>query len=59
MANRENIANGIDRAMAELAKLRAAIKKGKRQEIEQLLEAARRKRAALVKYKIRKKELPS
>jgi prephenate dehydrogenase len=59
LANRENIADGIDRAIAELARLRMAIKKGKRQQIEQLLEAARRKRAALVKYKIRKKELPS
>jgi len=59
LANRENIAEGIDRAIAELAKLRAAIRKGKRQQIEQLLEAACKKRATLVKYKIRKKELPS
>jgi prephenate dehydrogenase len=59
LANRANIAAGIDRAIAELAKLRAAIKGGKREQIEQLLEAARRKRATLVKYKIRKKELPS
>jgi prephenate dehydrogenase len=59
LANRANIADGIDRAIAELAKLRAAIKGGKREQIEQLLEAARRKRATLVKYKIRKKELPS
>ncbi len=59
LANRENIVAGMDRAIAELSKLRAAIKGGKREQIEQLLEAARRKRAALVKYKIRKKELPS
>jgi prephenate dehydrogenase len=59
LANRENIADGIDRAIVELAKLRAAIRNGKREQIEQLLEAARRKRATLVKYKIRKKELPS
>jgi prephenate dehydrogenase len=59
LANRDNIAAGIDRAMAELSRLRAAIKGGKRRQIEQLLEAARRKRATLVKYKIRKKELPS
>ena len=59
LANRENIADGIDRAIAELSKLRAAIRSGKRRQIEQLLEAARRKRATLVKYKIRKKELPS
>jgi prephenate dehydrogenase len=59
LANRDNIAAGIDRAMAELSRLRAAIKGGQRREIEQLLEAACRKRATLVKYKIRKKELPS
>jgi prephenate dehydrogenase len=59
LANRANIADGIDRAIAELSRLRAAIKSGKRRQIEQLLEAARRKRATLVKYKIRKKELPS
>jgi prephenate dehydrogenase len=59
LANRENIADGIDRAIVELSRLRTAIKSGKREQIEQLLEAARRKRATLVKYKIRKKELPS
>ena len=59
LANRRNIAAGLGRAIGELAKLRAAIAKGKREQIEQLLEAARRKRAKLVKYKIRKKELPS
>ncbi len=59
LANRENLTTGIDRAIAELSRLRAAIKGGRRRQIEQLLEAARRKRATLVKYKIRKKELPS
>ena len=39
--------------------LRAAIGTGRREQIEQLLEEACRKRATLVKYKIRKKELPS
>ncbi|MGE5297331.1 MAG: prephenate dehydrogenase [Solirubrobacterales bacterium] len=57
LANRENIAAGLDRAIAELSKLRAAIQEGKRDRITELLETARRKRAALVKYKIRKKEL--
>jgi len=59
LANRENIANGIDRAIVELSRLRAAIAQGRREQIEQLLETARRKRAKLVQYKIRKKELPS
>jgi len=57
LANRQNIAEGIDRAVAELQKLQAAIRDGKRKEIEQLLEGARKKRATLVAYKIRKKEL--
>jgi len=57
LANRENIADGIDRAMSELSKLQQAIRDGHRDAITELLEAARSKRAALVKYKIRKKEL--
>lgn len=57
MANGENIANGIDQVVAELQKLQAAIRGSARQEIERLLEAAQKKRAALVQYKIRKKEL--
>jgi len=59
LANRENIANSIDRAIAQLLMLQAAIRNGKREQIERLLEDARKKRAALVKYKIRKKELLS
>jgi prephenate dehydrogenase len=59
LANRENLVAALDRAIAELSKLRAAIAGGKREQIERLLESARRKRATLVKYKIRKKELPS
>jgi len=59
MANSENIANGIDQVIAELKRLQAAIRGSARQEIERLLEAAQEKRAALVQYKIRKKELLS
>lgn len=59
LSNRQNIADGLDRAIAELSKLQVAVREGKREQIEQLLEAARRKRAALVKYKIKKKELLS
>jgi prephenate dehydrogenase len=59
LANRTNIAAGIDRAMAQLARLQAAIRKGDRRKIKELLEKARRKRATLVRYKIRKKELLS
>ncbi|MEN6428562.1 MAG: prephenate dehydrogenase/arogenate dehydrogenase family protein [Phycisphaerales bacterium] len=57
LANRENIANGIERTIAELSKLEGAIRDGNRERITELLETARRKRATLVKYKIRKKEL--
>ena len=59
LANADNIADGIDRVLTELSKLRAAVKERDRKEIEALLEAARRKRASLIKYKIRKKELLS
>lgn len=59
LANQDNIVAGLDRAIAELSKLRTAIQGGRRQQIERLLESARQKRATLVKYKIRKKELPS
>jgi prephenate dehydrogenase len=59
MANRENIVNSLDRAMAQLRLLQDAVRSGDRERIERLLEGARRKRAALVKYKIRKKELLS
>lgn len=57
MANGGNIADGIDRVIEELQKLRTAIRSSNREEIERLLAAAQEKRAALVKYKIRKKEL--
>ncbi len=57
MANSENIANGIERTIAELQKLQTAIRSNAREEIERLLAAAQEKRSALVKYKIRRKEL--
>ena len=57
LGNSSNIAAGIDRVIAELTKLQKAVRNGKKGQIEELLEAARKKRAALVKYKIRKKEL--
>lgn len=57
LANADNIVAGIDRVLAELTGVRHALKAEDRQTIQTLLEEARRKRAALVKYKIRKKEL--
>jgi prephenate dehydrogenase len=59
MANSGNIADGIDRTIEELRKLQKAIRSNTRQEIERLLETAQKKRAAVVRYKIRRKELLS
>ena len=49
--NANNVARGIDKLSNELSKLRKAIKKQNRKQIEDLLEKARRKRAALMNYK--------
>jgi len=57
--NAKNSARGIDKIIAELVKLKKAIKSGNKKQIEKLLEAARAKRAALIKYKIKKKEIIS
>lgn len=59
MANSENIAAGIDRTIHQLQKLRKAIRNNARKDIERLLETAQKKRAAVVRYKIRRKELLS
>jgi prephenate dehydrogenase len=57
--NANNITRSIDRITAEFGKLKKAIKNGSKKQIENLLEKARDKRSALIKYKIRKKELIS
>jgi prephenate dehydrogenase len=57
MANNENIVRGIDHVLAALTRLRQVVRDKDRSAIEAQLEAARKKRAALVQYKIRKKEL--
>jgi len=57
--NKDNACKGIDRIVGELLKLKRAIRDGKREEIENLLEAARAKRKAAISYKMRKKELIS
>jgi prephenate dehydrogenase len=59
LANNGNLAAAVDRVLAELTKLQKAVREKDRKGIEALLEAARRKRASVVKYKIRKKELLS
>ena len=57
MTNAQNTVRGIDRLIAELAKLKKAIRAGDRKKIEKLLDAARTKRSKLVEYKMNRKEL--
>lgn len=59
LSNADNLTEGIGRIVTELSVLRKAIEAKDKGRIEALLEGARRKRAALVKYKIQKKELLS
>lgn len=59
LTNTKNISRGIDKVIAELTKLKKAIKSKNRLEIEKLLESARNKRATLINYKIKKKEMIS
>jgi len=57
LANADNLTAGIDRVLVELSEMNEAVKAKDAKKIEALLDKARRKRAALVNYKIRKKEL--
>jgi len=59
LTNSGNIARGIDKTICELSKLKRAIKSRDKKQIEYLLSKAREKRAALIRYKIKKKELIS
>jgi prephenate dehydrogenase len=59
LTNANNTTKGIDKIIAELVKLKKAIKKENKREIEKLLKKARTKRAAMIKYKIKKKEIIS
>ncbi len=59
LTNTKNASRGIDRVIAELTKLKEAIRGGNKAEIEKLLEKARDKRTTLVNYKIKKKEMIS
>jgi len=48
LTNAENSARGIDRVMAELAKLKKAINSGNQRQVKQLLNKARKKREAVI-----------
>ena len=57
LTNPENIAKGIDGVIKELTKIQRAIRNKNAGRIEQLLTQAAKKRADLIKYKVRNKEL--
>jgi prephenate dehydrogenase len=57
LTNANNTAKGIDKIIAELLRLKKAIKSQNKKQIENLLKAARDKRTTLINYKIKKKEL--
>ncbi|MCD4830933.1 MAG: prephenate dehydrogenase [Anaerohalosphaeraceae bacterium] len=55
--NSGNVCRGIDKTISQLNKLRDAIKAEDKNKIEKLLETARSKRAKLIKYKMKNKEI--
>jgi len=57
LTNSKNTIKGINRIIAELSKLKRAINNQNKRQIEILLEAAKSKRAGLIRYKVRRKEL--
>jgi prephenate dehydrogenase len=59
LTNASNTVRGIDKIIAELGKLKKAIKGGDTREVEKLLRKARSKRSALLEYKIKSKEIIS
>jgi prephenate dehydrogenase len=59
LTNAINMTRAVDRVIAELARLRDAIEKGNKEQIEALLDKARVKRAALIEHKLENKEILS
>jgi len=59
LTNANNTTKSIDKVIAELSKIKKAIKAKNSTQIERLLQTAKAKRAALIKYKLRKKEIIS
>lgn len=57
LTNANNTVKGVDKMITELTKLRRAIKKQNKGQIEKLLEAAKSRRSTLINYKMKKKEL--
>lgn len=59
LTNTNNTIRGIDKVIAELLKLKKAIKNQNEKQVKSLLELARKKRTALINYKMKKNELVS
>ena len=59
LTNTKNTSRGIDKVIAELTKLKKAIGNENKSEVEKLLKKARNKRAVLIDYKLKKKEIIS
>lgn len=59
LTNANNIAKGIDKTIAELAKLKNAIEGQDKKKVKNLLKKARDKRSKMISYKMKKKELIS
>ena len=57
LTNHENTVKGIDKVIDELNKIKMAINRKDSKQIEKLLNLARDKRAALIDYKIKQKEI--
>ena len=57
VTNSKNTASGIGKVIKELTKLKKAIEKKDQKQITKLLTDANLKRAELIKYKVKKKEL--
>jgi prephenate dehydrogenase len=57
LTNALHVSKGIDKTIAELTRLKAAIQAGRRSRVMQLLHQAREKRAKMIQDKISRKEL--
>jgi prephenate dehydrogenase len=57
LTNAHNTTRGIDRIIGELSKLKKALKNQNKKQIEAILKAAKRKREALISYKMKRREL--
>jgi prephenate dehydrogenase len=57
ITNADNICKSIERLGRELKKLQTAVKNKNAKQIEKLLESARSKRAAMIDYKLKKKDM--